>query len=46
VRLVGKGAPTPDPSGAAIATVRSLSRSDMGRRAPRLTSSGAILPPS
>jgi poly-gamma-glutamate capsule biosynthesis protein CapA/YwtB (metallophosphatase superfamily) len=46
VRLVGKGAPTPDPSGAAITTVRSLSRADMGRRAPRLTSSGAIVPPA
>ena len=45
LRLVGKGAPVADPSGTAITTVRALSRADMRRRAPRLTSSGEILPP-
>ena len=44
LRLVGKGAPVADPGALAIAQVRSLSRADMGRRAPRLTASGAILP--
>jgi poly-gamma-glutamate capsule biosynthesis protein CapA/YwtB (metallophosphatase superfamily) len=45
IRLVGKGAPVADPNGAAIPRVRSLSRSDVGRRAPRLTASGSIVAP-
>jgi hypothetical protein len=45
LRLVGKGAPVADPSGAAIELVRSISAEDVGAAAPRLTDAGAILPP-
>jgi hypothetical protein len=45
VRLLGAGQPEPDPSGAAISLVQSLSRQDFGRRAARISSSGAITPP-
>ena len=43
--LVGKGEPVPDPSRRALTIVRALSQADMGRRAPRLLSSGEIRPP-
>lgn len=42
--LVGAG--TPAPGGAAVAVVRRLSRSDFGRRAPRIDGRGIIRPPA
>jgi hypothetical protein len=42
--LVGAG--TPAPGGDAVAVVRGLSRSDFGRRAPRIDAGGNILPPA
>ena len=44
--LIGKGEPVADPSRRALAAVRSLSRADIGRRAPRVLASGEIRPPS
>jgi hypothetical protein len=46
LKLVGRGAPFADPSGRALALVRSLSSADIGAAAPRLTATGAILPPA
>ena len=46
VRLVGAGQPEPDPSGAAIRMVRSLSRQDFGSGAARISASGVITPPA
>jgi hypothetical protein len=40
VTLVGEGVPSP--GGTAISTVRSLSRQDFGRRAPRIAADGTI----
>jgi poly-gamma-glutamate capsule biosynthesis protein CapA/YwtB (metallophosphatase superfamily) len=45
IRLAGRGTPEVDPDAAAVAVVRRLSRGDVGERAPRLTATGAILPP-
>jgi hypothetical protein len=41
-RLVGEGSAAPDPTGAAIGVIRSLSREDFGGRAPRIADDGAI----
>jgi len=43
--LLGKGEPVADPSRRALTVVRTLSRSDIGQRAPRVLSSGEIRPP-
>jgi hypothetical protein len=40
VTLVGEGVPSP--GGTAISTIRSLSRQDFGRRAPRIGADGTI----
>ena len=45
LRLIGAGQPEPDPSGAAIGMVRTLSREDFGARAPRISPQGTIAPP-
>ena len=45
VRLAGAGQPVPDPSGAAIRQVATLSREDFGRRAARISARGMIGPP-
>ncbi len=46
VRLVSPGLPRLDPTGAAIALARRLSRQDFGRRAVRITPRGRLLPPA
>jgi hypothetical protein len=45
VHLVDPGTPVPDPAEAAHGVVRRLSREDFGRRAARITVTGAILRP-
>jgi poly-gamma-glutamate capsule biosynthesis protein CapA/YwtB (metallophosphatase superfamily) len=45
IRLAGRGTPEDDPDAAAVRVVRQLSHEDVGERAPRLTPTGAILPP-
>jgi poly-gamma-glutamate capsule biosynthesis protein CapA/YwtB (metallophosphatase superfamily) len=45
VRLEGTGSPRLDPAGAALESLRDLSRSDLGSRAPRLGADGALEPP-
>lgn len=45
IRLVGAGTPEMDSSGAGIALINSLSRSDMGASGVRLTTAGTIEPP-
>jgi poly-gamma-glutamate capsule biosynthesis protein CapA/YwtB (metallophosphatase superfamily) len=45
IRLVGAGTPEPDPSGAGIALINSLSRADLGASGVRLTAAGKIKPP-
>jgi len=42
VRLEGPGRPVPDRSGTVVSRVAQLSRSDFGRRAPRIARSGRI----
>ena len=46
VRLVSPGVPAPDPLGAALDEVRSLSKQDFGRNAVRVTRSGTLQPPA
>ncbi|HST26019.1 MAG TPA: CapA family protein [Gaiellaceae bacterium] len=46
VRLVSPGVPVLDPSGAAHAVVRTLSREDFGRNAMRVSPAGTLLPPA
>jgi hypothetical protein len=43
--LIGKGEPVADRSRRALDVVRSLSQTDIGRRAPRVLASGEIRPP-
>ncbi len=45
IRLVGTGTPTPDPQRAALASVRNLSKTDLGARAALLRGSGALSAP-
>lgn len=45
LRLVGGGAPEPDPSRAAISVINSLSRSDLGASGVHIAASGRIQPP-
>jgi hypothetical protein len=46
VQLTGGGLPRVDSSGAALTTVRQLSRADFGRNAVRISPSGTLLPPA
>ena len=46
VQLTAGGLPRVDPSRAALATVRKLSRADFGRNAVRISPSGTLLPPA
>jgi poly-gamma-glutamate capsule biosynthesis protein CapA/YwtB (metallophosphatase superfamily) len=46
VRLEGTGSPTHDADSTALALVRDLSRSDVGRRAPRIAPDGSLRPPA
>ncbi|MCL2514445.1 MAG: CapA family protein [Microbacteriaceae bacterium] len=45
LRLVTPGSPQPDPSGAAVDVIRSLSQSDFGPAAVTLSATGAVAPP-
>jgi poly-gamma-glutamate capsule biosynthesis protein CapA/YwtB (metallophosphatase superfamily) len=46
VRLTSGGLPRVDSHGAALATIRNLSRSDFGRNAVRISPSGTVQPPA
>jgi hypothetical protein len=45
MRLVSPGVPQPDPAKAALSTVRTLSREDIGARAMHVSAAGALSPP-
>jgi hypothetical protein len=45
IRLVGAGLPEPDPAGAGIQLINSLSRDDLGASGVRITAGGKIEPP-
>ena len=46
VRLGGTGTPAPDPAAGSLATIRGLSRADIGRRAAVLRADGVLAPPA